>query len=141
MSLKSGLDVNPNVFFGIIADVQQCFCSLVVHREAEGVFGGRRGGGESLPIIPSQLGHKVVATLVHVRGSTCLTLETERTISETNRGRRPGFRLQRGLTPLVAHQHWTGCVPGAVVSLPVAEQVVPEHRGALNRRQEAGRAR
>lgn len=41
--LKTGFDMNPNVFIGIIADVQQCFCSLVVHKEAEKVFG--RGGG------------------------------------------------------------------------------------------------
>lgn len=36
--------MNPNVYIGIIADVQQCFCSLVVHKEAEKVFGREEGG-------------------------------------------------------------------------------------------------
>lgn len=78
VSLKTGFDMNPSEFIGITADVQQCFCSLVVHKEAESVFweGGRERG--VAPIIHSRLGHKVVATLVLVRGSICLILETER---------------------------------------------------------------
>lgn len=35
------------------------------------------------------------------------------------------------LTPLVADQHWTGCMSGAVVSLPAGKQIVPEHCSAL----------
>lgn len=35
------------------------------------------------------------------------------------------------LTPLVAHQHWTGCMSGAVVSLSAGKQIVPEDCSAL----------
>lgn len=41
------------------------------------------------------------------------------------------------LTPLVADQHWTCCMPGAVVSLPAGKQVVPEHCSALKYTQTA----
>lgn len=40
--LETGFDMKPNAFTGIIADVQQCFCSLVVHREAERLSGRER---------------------------------------------------------------------------------------------------
>lgn len=62
-----------NVFIGISSDVQQCFCSLMVHKEAKRVS----GVGVAFPITHSQLGHKVAATLVLVRGSICLILQTE----------------------------------------------------------------
>lgn len=42
-----------------------------------------------------------------------------------------GKSMQDVLTPLVAHQHWTCCVSGAVVSFPAGKQVVPEHCWAL----------
>lgn len=42
------------------------------------------------------------------------------------------------LTPLVADQHWTRCMSGAVVSLPAGKQVVPEHCRALKYTQTAG---
>lgn len=47
--------------------------------------------------------------------------------------------MQDVLTPLVAHQHRTRCVSGAVVSFPAGEQVVPEHCWTLEdtHRQEA----
>lgn len=39
------------------------------------------------------------------------------------------------LTPLVANQHWTRCVSGAVVSLPAGKQIVPEHCSTLEHTQ------
>lgn len=52
--LKTGFDMNPGEFIGISADVQQCFCSLVVHKEAESVcLGGREGGRERGGSLPS----------------------------------------------------------------------------------------
>lgn len=46
--------------------------------------------------------------------------------------------MKRELTPLVADQHWTRCVAGTVVSLPIGKQVVPEHCRALQCTQTAG---
>lgn len=100
---------------------------------------GCLGVGESFPITHSQLSHKVAATLVLVRGSICLILETEgkRKCSFNLRNKTPdwyglclhGYKLE--LTPLVAHQHRTCCVSSAVVSFPIGKQVVPEHCSAL----------
>jgi len=40
------------------------------------------------------------------------------------------------LTPFAPHQHRAGCVSGPVVALTVTEQVVPEHRRALEEEEE-----
>lgn len=117
------------------------------------VFGraeGREEEGFTLAIIRFHSGHKAAATPDLARGSICLILGTGKKnkpiasyelecrflslqcfSSGLQRTLLRRGRDKEALTPLVADQHWTSCVSGAVVSLPAGKQVVPEHSGAL----------
>jgi len=118
---------------------------------------GPRGwrGGFLFAISQFHSRHKAAATPGLVHGSICLILKTEEEQKDNHialwllqkqdtRAVYSGLyrwpqreRDKEELTPLVADQHWTRSMPGAVVSLPAGKQIVPEHRAALERTQTA----